>query len=72
MAEIREEQSAAKEASRTHRARGHAPVNKTYASVAKADYEFARTEPARCDIRMADVYDALPFDNPGMRASLRC
>ena len=36
----------------------------TYASVAKADYEFARTAPNQCDIRMADVYDALPFDNP--------
>ena len=41
----------------------------TYASVAKADYEFARTAPNQCDIRMADVYDALPFDNPG---TIRC
>ena len=66
MAEIREEQSVAKEESRSHRARGHAPVNKTYASVAKADYEFARAQPQQCDIRMSEVYDALPFDNPGM------
>ena len=30
----------------------------------QADYEFARTPPKQCDIRMSDVYDALPFDNP--------
>ena len=39
----------------------HIEVNQT---IARADYKFAQTSPNRCDIRMADVYDQLRFDNP--------
>lgn len=62
--EIRKEQSVMKEESKAVRARGRSPVNKTFASIHKHDLTFAQTPPSQCDIRMADVYDRIPFDNP--------
>ena len=39
-------------------------VNKTMATIDKADTRFALTAPSTCDIEMGKVYDSLEFDNP--------
>ena len=39
-------------------------VNKTMATIDKADTKFALTAPSTCDIEMGKVYDRLEFDNP--------
>ncbi len=62
--ELRKEQAVIREESKAVRAKGKSPVNKTFASIHRSDFEFARQTPAVCDIRMADVYDKLSFDNP--------
>ncbi|TRY68325.1 hypothetical protein TCAL_04678 [Tigriopus californicus] len=62
--EIRQEQSQIREQAKTIRSKGQSAVNKTFASIFKADYEFAQNQPNTCDIRMADVYQELTFDNP--------
>jgi alpha-mannosidase II len=62
--ELRKEQIVIREESKAVRAKGKSLVNKTFASIHRADFEFAREKPLQCDIRMADVYDNLPFDNP--------
>ncbi len=62
--EMQQEQKTMREESKAIRARGQAPVNKTFASIAKGDLAFAQTPPAQCDIRMSDVYDKISFDNP--------
>ncbi len=62
--EMQKEQKVMREESKAIRAKGRGPVNKTFASIAKGDMAFAQTAPAQCDIRMNDVYDSLPFDNP--------
>lgn len=62
--ELRTEQAVIKEESKAIRAKGKSPVNKTFASIHRSDFEFAREKPLTCDIRMADVYEKLPFDNP--------
>jgi hypothetical protein len=49
--DIRSEQSVIHEESKAVRARGKSIVNKTFASLAKADYEFAQMAPLQCDIR---------------------
>ena len=61
--ELRKEQSDIRQESKAVRAKGKSPVNKTFASIHRSDFEFARQKPAQCDIRMADVYDSIPFDN---------
>ena len=61
--ELRKEQAVIREESKAVRAKGKSPVNKTFASIHKSDFEFARKKPNQCDIRMADVYDKIPFDN---------
>ena len=58
-----EELGKEKSKSRAVRAKGKSSVNKTFASIHKSDFEFARQKPAQCDIRMADVYESIPFDN---------
>ncbi len=62
--ELKSAQQVIREESKAVRAKGKSPVNKTFASIHKGDYEFARQEPTVCDIRMSDVYDKLAFDNP--------
>lgn len=62
--ELRKEQAVIREESKAVRAKGKSVVNKTFASIHRSDFEFARGQPATCDIRMADVYESLPFDNP--------
>ncbi len=61
---IRSEQAVIKEESKAVRARGRSAVNKTFASVARSDLEFAQSAPLQCEIRMSDVYDEISFDNP--------
>ena len=61
--ELRKEQVVIREESKAVRAKGKSPVNKTFASIHRGDFEFARQKPAQCDIRMVDVYDKIPFDN---------
>ena len=62
--ELQQEQVIIREESKAIRAKGKSPVNKTFASIQRNDFEFARQKPLQCDIRMADVYDKIPFDNP--------
>ena len=62
--ELKQEQVIIREESKAIRAKGKSPVNKTFASIQRNDFEFARQKPLQCDIRMADVYDKIPFDNP--------
>lgn len=62
--ELKKEQAVIKEESKAVRAKGKSPVNKTFASIHKSDFGFARSKPAQCQIRMSDVYDKLTFDNP--------
>ena len=61
--ELRKEQAVIREESKAIRAKGKSPVNKTFASIHKSDFDFARKKPNQCDIRMADVYEKIPFDN---------
>lgn len=61
--ELRKEQVVIREESKAVRAKGKSPVNKTFASIHRADFEFARNSPAQCDYRMADIYQKIPFDN---------
>ena len=61
--ELRKEQAVIREESKAVRAKGKSAVNKTFASIHKSDFEFARKKPNQCDIRMADVYEKIPFDN---------
>ena len=58
-----EELGKEKSKSRAVRAKGKSSVNKTFASIHKSDFEFARQKPAQCDIRIVDVYESIPFDN---------
>jgi len=50
---------------------GHRPgggsgfqVNKTFASIARTDLDFAAQPPSKAELRMCEVYEAVPFDNP--------
>ena len=52
-----------KEESKSIRAKGKSPVNKTFASIAKVDLQFPSVKPSQCDIRMDDVYDKIQFKN---------
>ena len=61
--ELRKQQVIIKEESKSIRAKGRSPVNKTFASVAKGDLQFPSIKPSQCDIRMDDVYDKIKFDN---------
>ena len=62
--DLRKEQAVMREESKAVRAKGKSTVNKTFASIHRSDFEFARQKPLQCDIRMSDVYEKLPFDNP--------
>ena len=62
--ELKSEQAEIRKESKAVRAKGAGPVNKTFASIAKNDFTFARTPPSQCDIKMSDVYQDLRFDNP--------
>ena len=62
--DLKKEQAVMREESKAVRAKGKSSVNKTFASIHRSDFDFARQKPLQCDIRMADVYDKLPFDNP--------
>lgn len=62
--ELKSEQSEIRKESKLIRAKGKSTVNKTFASINRGDFEFARVKPNQCDIRMSDVYEKIPFDNP--------
>ena len=61
--ELRNQQVIIKEESKSIRAKGKSPVNKTFASIAKVDLQFPSVKPSQCDIRMDDVYDKIQFKN---------
>ena len=46
--ELRKEQVVIREESKAVRAKGKSPVNKTFASIHRSDFEFARQKPAQC------------------------
>eukprot|EP00095_Tigriopus_kingsejongensis_P010888 maker-scaffold1216_size55193-snap-gene-0.9 protein:Tk10888 transcript:maker-scaffold1216_size55193-snap-gene-0.9-mRNA-1 annotation:"alpha-mannosidase 2" len=62
--DLRGQQIILREEAKVVRSQGQATINKTFASIFKADYEFAQSAPNTCDIRMSDVYEQIPFDNP--------
>ena len=71
--DLKKEQAVMREESKAIRAKGKSSVNKTFASIHRTDFDFARQKPSQCDIRMADVYDKIPFDNPdGGKYLLSC
>ena len=63
VAELRKQQVIIKEESKSIRSKGKSPVNKTFASIAKADLQFPSVKPSQCDIQMDDVYDKIKFQN---------